>query len=711
LTTAYLRYDPDFTGGYSASVNLWDAVSGLRIGEIMKHKKQVSTAFFDPTGKKILSLSSDSLVHIWDASSGKSIGPPFMFDGDRRNIRFTHDGKKIMMIGGDSILRCHDIFNRTPFFPPLKVEASVDNLSLSHNGKYLLILSLGESDDSIVLVDANTGRWIRSIKHGPFLWNAVFSKDDTKIMTSGGQEIKLWDIETGQQIGQTIAEDDEDSFNFHPVISEDNKYVIFSDKNNVARLWDLIEQRLVVSYMKNQAHLSLLDLSSDGMYALTAGGYSARVWRIKKKRSDGFVLQNGRPVQNALFSPDKQLILTAGADNTVQLWRTEPHHSLVSAKEYEEKVSIIAFSPDGKKFLTVTRDGTVYIRNSSADSSTDKSIHNEDEIYTAAFSPDGKYIVTGGRDNAVKIWEVTTGKLYSTLIHEGYVTSIMFSKDGKYMISSCEGKPSRNMKGSIRIWLTDTWKLAKPMITYKEGSVGGATFSLDCKYILAHVNNPSTGYHAVVWYKMTNPSQKFEVTEGAGSALFSPDGKFIATVDNNGIVRLWETATGKISGLAMKHNAPVNDICFSPDGSYIVTVGGNTAKFWQPGVAQQIGPTIFHHKEVNSVDFSKDGHTLLTGSSDSTCRIWNIEGDLDIPPELFKLQTDVITGGTFNLQTREVDFIQTEEWLENNWNKLNEKYQSKAKEHYKTCRYPEYNYWRRFYPEEASKIRPGINKD
>jgi len=44
----------------------------------------------------------------------------------------------------------------------------------------------------------------------------------------------------------------------------------------------------------------------------------------------------------------------------------------------------------------------------------------------------------------------------------------------------------------------------------------------------------------------------------------------------------------------------------------------------------------------------------------------------------------------------------------NIWFRLNEEYNNKAKQHYKACKYPEYNFWRRFNNDEAVKIRPEV---
>ncbi len=53
-----------------------------------------------------------------------------------------------------------------------------------------------------------------------------------------------------------------------------------------------------------------------------------------------------------------------------------------------------------------------------------------------------------------------------------------------------------------------------------------------------------------------------------------------------------------------------------------------------------------------------------------------------------------ITGVTYNLETGETQCIPLEQW-----HALKEKYNKEAGEHYRICKNPKYNLWRRFNEE------------
>ena len=107
---------------------------------------------------------------------------------------------------------------------------------------------------------------------------------------------------------------------------------------------------------------------------------------------------------------------------------------------------------------------------------------------------------------------------------------------------------------------------------------------------------------------------------------------------------------------------------------------------------------MVHKDEVNGATFNADETQILTWSKDGTAKVWDIGVDWDYPIDKIKLQVWALTGTRLNTTTMEIEVIEPDEWR-----KTKKEYMEFAAEHYKTCKYPHANVFRKLFPEEAKK--------
>jgi WD40 repeat protein len=75
-----------------------------------------------------------------------------------------------------------------------------------------------------------------------------------------------------------------------------------------------------------------------------------------------------------------------------------------------------------------------------------------------AFSPDGKLLAScSPKAASVNVWDVTTGKLATTIQDSISVRHLAFSPDGKLLVTG-HGNGGRRGDGSLQLWDTTTWK-------------------------------------------------------------------------------------------------------------------------------------------------------------------------------------------------------------------------------------------------------------
>ena len=210
-----------------------------------------------------------------------------------------------------------------------------------------------------------------------------------------------------------------------------------------------------------------------------------------------------------------------------------------------------------------------------------RELTHDRQLYRAQFSPDGRFIAAGGQDKFVHLWELERegNSRKSFDAHRAWVSSLAFHPEEKRLFSA-------DCHGVVHCWDYEADGVAKP------------------RWTISTADNNNVRALAV-----------------------SPDGRYLVSAGDDGIVKVWNTTDGTPVARLEGHRECVFSLVISPDGQHLAS--GDLLgciRHWQLGdgwnPVRELDAGLLHTRKedfladvggVRSLAFSPDGHLLAAG--------------------------------------------------------------------------------------------------
>jgi len=253
-----------------------------------------------------------------------------------------------------------------------------------------------------------------------------------------------------------------------------------------------------------------------------------------------------------------------------------PSESLKARNDDPQKkppvITSVAVSPGGAHLATAGDDHVVRVWSTSSGEIVHKLNGHRDWIRSLAFSPDGALLASAGDDHLVTLWHAEAGERLAELPrHPHVVYAIAFSPDGKKLAAV-------GFESKVRIY-----------------DVAG--LKLDCE-----LDGPDADLRAIA---------------------YSPDGQRLAAAGRNANIRIWHAADGKPLRDIAAGPRRIRSLGWLPDGESLVSAGeGKAVSVWNTTSGEQL--KTLHCQAGKVLSMAVCGENLIaTGGSDNLIRIWN----------------------------------------------------------------------------------------
>lgn len=275
----------------------------------------------------------------------------------------------------------------------------------------------------------------------------------------------------------------------------------------------------------------------------------------------------------------------------------------------------VSFDPKSETIATGIEDGSVRLWDlkSQAVKSTLKA-HNG-LVWQAQFMQDGRYLATTGDDSKLKTWKVGESQPQQTYLNTNAIRGLAISKDGTLLYAG-------GRDGGLYKYSPDS---AEAIATARlEDSIFTAALSPDGKTLAVAGNNKTIHLLEAETFQ-----PKLELEKHAGPVYglaFNKTGDLLASAGWDKTIRLWNVSSGLVEKEWPGESDDLWGIAFSPDGTKLATAGQDrSVKLWDVASKKLLATYLGHSNTVHSVAFNADGTLLISGSRDGSARVWPVK--------------------------------------------------------------------------------------
>jgi WD40 repeat protein len=646
------------------------------------HTDVIHKAIYSPDGRFVFTASEDKTVKMWDVKSRHEIKTFEGHGGGVHALAVDSAGTRIATEAFDDTGRIWNIADRTS-----KVLADLTGpvaaLAFSPDGKLLATEATtlpGKPGAAPRIWDAATGKILQTLTgHTDAVSALAFTPDGKKLVTaSWDSTARIWDVASGRELVRLAG-------HTAPLasvaVSPSGEYVVTGSYDSTARLWETGTGKLVAILKGHTGVVHNVAFNPQGNLILTGGqrvrsteaasdaeiplpqdvkrdedapdDHSVRLYKLDGTQEN--VLEGHRgDISSATFGANGGMIVTASADGTVRVWDSESGEQIaIFSPPGGQGQNSAVLSPDNDFLLAAGADRTAEIwRIDSIFARAMWQAHKTQGFITSLLVH-GQTLATSGQDG-VRLWDVTSGASKPgglSLEEANYTYASAISPSGDVVVTGSLGQQKSAEDFSAHVWDAKSQKPITALVGHKSAVIH-IVYSPDGSFV-ATIDRQKT---VKIWqtsdWRLVNsfPNAKQNAersTIGISDVAFSRDGRLFAMAFRTGYVQVWDLAGNNPITTIQIHDGPIYSIAFNSEVSdpLLVTTGADK----KARVCALSGKCLQTFQapdgSLRTAELSHDGRLLLTVGSDGVARVWEMETGAQITQRSSKSES--LTDATF----------------------------------------------------------------
>lgn len=383
------------------------------MGEPIVHRSDITEIRFSADGETVLTASNDKTAAWWDANTGVRRAEPMRHDRTVIAGAFAPaDGMVFTVSGGmGRPARLHRwSLNRPPAASAsLQHDGRVLALAYSRDGRRLIA---GCDNGSASVWEARSHTLVAGpLAHENEVAACAFSPDGGTIAIAAGAAVSLYDAASAKAKIAPLAHDGTVTA---VAFSSDGRRLLSASLDGAARLWNAADGSPAGSPMRHEDGVVTAEFSPGGDRIVTgASDGTARLWSAASTQPLGEPMHHGAAVTVAHFSPDGRRVVTGGKDAVARVWDAHTGGAITPPLVHDREVTEAIFSADSRTIATAAGELAGQGASRTWDAETGRPLTDPmphpDGVTSAALHADGR-LVTGAFDGMLHVWDLQTGK-------------------------------------------------------------------------------------------------------------------------------------------------------------------------------------------------------------------------------------------------------------------------------------------------------------
>jgi len=487
-------------------------------------------------------------------------------------------------------------------------------------------------------------------------WSASVSMmPDGRHAVSGGSDIRVWDLDSGQCLrtlerhsyrdgdriasicvtpdGQKAVDDclgvwDLKRGKWDPPltpgrrmgsvsVTPDGRRAVLGNPYRNTSVWDLESGQCLRDLTGEYPEVRCVSVTPDGQRAVAGHlDNTLRVWDLESGQCLRILERHGGWIMSVDVTPDGQRAVSGHGDNMLRVWDIENGQCLRVLTGHSLEVRSVSVTSDGRRALSGSVDKTLRVWDLDSGRCLRILTGHSNEVSSVSVTPDGRRAASGSRDKTLRVWDLESGQRLRTSEWHGGGACGIVTPDGRRAV--CGSSDDR-----LRVWDLESGQCLQTLEGHHDD-----IFSISVTPDGQRAVSGSWDRTLRVWD--LDSGQCLRTMEGHSEVVFAvsvmPGGQRAVSGSRDKTLRVWDLESGQCLQTLEGHNDDIFSVRVTPDGQRAVSGSRDkTLRVWDLASGQCLRVLEGHSYGVWSLSVMGDGRCAISGSSDKTLRVWDLD--------------------------------------------------------------------------------------